>query len=237
MIPKLIHYCWFGPSPLPADSQQFIEGWRKLHPEFEFKYWNEKNIPDFPNVKRNLENGQYAFASDYIRLWALKEYGGIYLDTDFEVLKPLDSLCGLNCFVAFQYKKKNKYWVTNAIMGSFPDHPFILDCIKTMDDWDQHNPEQSLISPELTTKILTSYGLIYYGHQTIKDVTILVKEVFYPLSFREFLNHQPLNIGPKTLAVHHFHGSWLDKDRAKKTQSTNLLKRIFRRLKKFFKVH
>lgn len=236
MIPKLLHYCWFGASPFPKDSQKFIEGWKELMPDYDIKCWYEDNIPHFPYVEEHLKQGNYAFASDYIRLWVLKEYGGIYLDTDFELLKPLDGLLGMNCFVAFQYKSKNKYWVTNGIIGSIPNHPFILDCLREMDDWHREYPEKPLISPELTTRVLSKYGLTNYGKQTIKDVTILEKEVFYPLSYREFLNKKPLHIYAQTMAVHHFQGSWL-KEEKDKGQSTNLLKRLLNRLKRLLTLH
>lgn len=237
MIPRILHYCWFGNKNLPEDSQRYIAQWKKLHPNYAFMLWNESNIPDFTYVQAQLEKENYAFASDYIRLWALYEFGGIYLDTDFELLKPLDDLLIHSCFVAFQYPEINRYCVTNALFGAIPRHPFIVDCLKEMDSMNLIPSDEIIISPELTTKVLFRYGLKNYGLQEINNVTILEKESFYPLSYREFLNKEHLKISSQTMAIHHFHGSWLDKKRPYKLNLVKLLKREFNRLKRFLKLN
>lgn len=91
MIPKIIHYCWLSNDPIPADMQRYIESWKKFLPDYEFMLWNfsrfDINSSDW--VKEAFKNKKYAFAADYIRLYALYNYGGIYMDMDVEVLETL----------------------------------------------------------------------------------------------------------------------------------------------------
>src|SRR5690606_17129379 len=92
MIPKIIHYCWFGGNPLPPLAVKCIASWKKYLPEYEIIEWNENNFPieDFLFTRQSLEHRKYAFISDVARLYALDKMGGVYMDTDVEVLKPLD---------------------------------------------------------------------------------------------------------------------------------------------------
>lgn len=96
MIPKVIHYCWFGCKPLPEDVKRYIKTWKKYCPDYEIKEWNESNF----DVKQNqycreaYEAKKWAFVSDYVRLKVLYDYGGVYMDTDVEVCKPLDHSLG-----------------------------------------------------------------------------------------------------------------------------------------------
>lgn len=94
MIPKIIHYCWFGGNSQPADVKKYIESWRKYCPDYEFKEWNESNFDLNENdyCKEAYEAKKWAFVTDYVRLKALYEYGGFYMDTDVEVIKSLEPL-------------------------------------------------------------------------------------------------------------------------------------------------
>lgn len=107
MIPKILHYCWFGdPEKLKTDkrSQACIESWKKYLPDYELKLWNEENFDvnmcDY--TKQAYEKGQYAFVSDVARLYALYTEGGVYMDTDVEVYKPLDEFLTDECFTGFE---------------------------------------------------------------------------------------------------------------------------------------
>lgn len=94
MIPKKIHYCWFGRGPLPELARKCIASWRKYLPEYEIKEWNEDNfdLDAYPYVREAYDSRKFAFVTDVVRLYALYNEGGIYMDTDVEVLKPLDSI-------------------------------------------------------------------------------------------------------------------------------------------------
>lgn len=107
MIPKTIHYCWFGQSEMPELAQKCIASWHKYMPEFEYRLWNEEsfNVYSVPYTKEAYDVKKYAFVSDYVRLYALNKEGGIYLDVDFEVYKPFDDLLHWKAFAGFEGSK------------------------------------------------------------------------------------------------------------------------------------
>ena len=107
MIPKKIHYCWFGRGQMPPMALKCIESWHRYMPDYEYKLWNEDNfdINSIPYVKEAYEAGKFAFVTDYVRLYALYTEGGIYMDTDVEVLKPYDDLLELSGFTGYEGSK------------------------------------------------------------------------------------------------------------------------------------
>ena len=107
MIPKKIHYCWFGRGQMPPMALKCIESWHRYMPDYEYKQWNEDNfdINSIPYVKEAYEAGKFAFVTDYVRLYALYTEGGIYMDTDVEVLKPYDDLLELSGFTGYEGSK------------------------------------------------------------------------------------------------------------------------------------
>ena len=112
-IPKIIHYCWFGGKPLPNTAIKCIRSWKKHCPDYEIHCWNEKNfdINVCPYVKEAYEEKAWAFVSDYARLWIIYNYGGIYLDTDVELLKNIDNLLKYDVFMGFE----NKQYVNTGV--------------------------------------------------------------------------------------------------------------------------
>lgn len=107
MIPKIIHYCWFGRGEMPELAQKSIASWHKYMPDWEYKLWNEDNfdVNAVPYTKEAYEAKKYAFVSDYVRLWALEREGGIYFDTDVEVYRPFDELLCYKAFAGFEGSK------------------------------------------------------------------------------------------------------------------------------------
>ena len=107
MIPKRIHYCWFGHGEMPQLAKDCIASWHRFMPDWEYRLWNEDNfdIKSVPYTKEAYEAGKYAFVSDYVRLWALFNEGGVYLDTDVEVFKPFDDLTTYSAFGGFEGSK------------------------------------------------------------------------------------------------------------------------------------
>mgnify|MGYP001644804644 FL=1 len=104
MIPKIIHYCWFGGHPLPASALKCIESWRKYCPDYEIKEWNESNydVNKIPYISQAYEVKKYAFVSDYARFDILYQYGGVYFDTDVEVIKPIDEIIEKGAFFGME---------------------------------------------------------------------------------------------------------------------------------------
>ena len=116
MIPKIIHYCWFGNNPLPPIAEKCLKSWQKYCPDYELKLWNEKTFDIRCNdyVKEAYEAKKFAFVTDYVRLWAIYHYGGIYMDTDVEVLKPLDRFLVHPAFSGFEGPQR----IPTGIMAS-----------------------------------------------------------------------------------------------------------------------
>ena len=140
MIPKIIHYCWFGRGEMPDSAKKCIASWHEFMPDYEYKLWNEDNfdVNAVLYTKEAYEARKYAFVSDYVRLWALNNEGGVYLDTDVEVFKPFDDLLGFDAFVGFEgskhlpvgtcvmASKANGHWV-GEMLEAYRDRHFILE--------------------------------------------------------------------------------------------------------------
>lgn len=107
MIPKIIHYCWFGRGEMPELAKRCIDSWHEHMPDYEYKLWNEDNfdVDAILYTKEAYDTKKYAFVSDYVRLWALEKEGGIYMDVDFKVYKPFDDLLHWNAFAGFEGSK------------------------------------------------------------------------------------------------------------------------------------
>ncbi len=105
MIPKVIHYCWFGRNPLPQTALKCIESWRKFCPGYEIKEWNEDNfdIARCRYARQAYESKKYAFTSDYVRFWILYNYGGLYFDTDVELIRPIDDIIAKGAFMGCEH--------------------------------------------------------------------------------------------------------------------------------------
>ncbi len=132
MIPKKIHYCWFGKKEKNAQIDKCIGSWKRFMPDFQIKQWDESNFPmDSDYVKKAYNKKSWAHVSDLCRLHALFNEGGIYFDTDIEVLKSFEPLLTNNCFLGFQ--QKEPYWhqqrAINAILNKIPINPFLDRCI------------------------------------------------------------------------------------------------------------
>ena len=123
MIPKIIHYCWFGHNPLPPLAIKCIASWKKHFPDYEIKEWNEDNfnVNSIPYTYEAYSVGKYAFVSDYARFWILYQYGGIYFDTDVEVIKNMDDIINagpfMGCENMFIPKNKNSIADINPGLG------------------------------------------------------------------------------------------------------------------------
>ena len=133
MIPKILHYCWFGGNTLPELEQQCLESWHKYMPDWEYKWWNEEtfDLSSAPlYVRQAYEARKYAFVSDYVRLWALEKFGGLYMDVDFMVYRPFDELMGkYAAFAGYEGSKRNP--VMQGVIASEPHGVWVRDMLST----------------------------------------------------------------------------------------------------------
>lgn len=199
MIPKILHYCWFGGRPLCELSKKCLASWQRHCPEFEVMYWHEGNIDlDHPFISHYIRRKQWAFVSDFVRLQKVREHGGVYLDTDFEIIRPLDSLLHLSCFLGEEKIGR----LNSGILGAEPDHPFLAHCLELMRN--RHDSGQPfLIAPEVCTRVYSQYP---------EKVDVLPPEVFYPFNpYNEIPGNAQLmycDITGNTYAIHHWAKSW-----------------------------
>jgi mannosyltransferase OCH1-like enzyme len=209
MLPKILHYCWFGGKPLPEDYRSYVEGWQKLMPDWQIMRWDENNSPmHLPYIQKVLQERKWAHLSNFVRLFALYQYGGIYLDTDMEMLQSLEPISEYSCFLGFEMggKPGEEILVNDAIIGATKAHPFIKKCL----DFyllEFEGSETALdSSPFLVTRLLKEAGLREYGRQEVDGVHLFPKEYFYPYHITE--KFHPDCITEATYTIHHWGYSW-----------------------------
>lgn len=220
MIPKIIHYCWFGRGPMPELALKCIDSWHKYMPDYKYKMWNEDNfdITCIPYVKEAYESRKYAFVTDYVRLYALYVEGGIYMDTDVEVLKPYDDLLNLSGFIGFEGTKYHH--IGTGTIASEPKGIWIREQMSAYDGIHFFQPDGSYdltTNPVRISSIMCKKGFLQNGaEQDYKDMHIFPVDYFCP---RQTTGEMLFT--ENTYCDHHFMGSWGDD---KKT--TPLLKLI-----------
>lgn len=223
MIPKIIHYCWFGGKPLPKEYKKYIESWRKYMPEYEIKEWNESNydVNCVPFSSEAYSVGKFAYVSDYARLRILHENGGIYFDTDVEVIKPLDNILSKGGFMGFEkYKSPMSAQRLNVNLGlGFAVEPHNSLIREIMDFYESHHyiyPDghiEQIPIVKITTDILKQKGLSSSDTPTtIGGVTIYPWDYFCPIAFLS----NKLEITDNTCSIHHYTATWMSwKDKLK----------------------
>lgn len=210
MIPKKIHYCWFGGGELSESAKKCMESWRKYCPDYEIVEWNETRFDVRQNryVKEAYEAGKWAFIADMVRLYALVTEGGVYLDTDVELVRSLDESLRFSAVLGFEGKRR----LSTAFMATEPSR----SCFRAMLSEYRHlrfvREDGSL---DMTTNVerMTAFfalrGLRLNGkRQSVAGVTILPTEYFSPKDFDTGV----LRVTEKTVCIHHFEGTWLDSE-------------------------
>lgn len=218
MIPKIIHYCWFGRGPLPELAQKCIASWKKYLPDYEIKEWNEDNfdVNIIPYTAEAYKAKKYAFVSDYARFWVLYKYGGIYFDTDVEVIRPIDDIISKGNFMGCETDASKDGSDTCSVapglgLGVNPG----LGLVKKMLDYyeGQHFVHEAVMRNQITvvhiaTQVLRDNGLRNEpGIQQVGDVWIYPSEFFCPINVTTGRIHVEKN----TRTIHHYAGTWVDK--------------------------
>lgn len=195
MIPKTIHYCWFGKGAKTPAILDCISSWKKLCPDFEIKEWNESNFPvdSFPFASRMYKEGKWAFVADYARLHTLEQEGGFYLDTDMLLVQSLTPLVNNECVLG----EEAQGVISAGMIGAEAHHPFISLCKAFYD-----KNEKDLIT---IPRALSSVFATYKDKENLKVYPPLA---FYPFDAAHIKNYHGQNLGPETIGVHLWHYSW-----------------------------
>ncbi len=217
VIPKIIHYCWFGRNPIPDKYRRWMESWQKYCPDYEIRQWNEDNYDITKNcyMYEAYQNRKWGFVPDYARLDIICEYGGIYLDTDVELVQNLDDMLYQKGFAGFERETSVAFGLG---FGAVKGLPVIKEMRDVYDKLHFVNPDGSLnltASPEYQTNFLLARGLQLGGeYQRVGDLTIYPEKMFSgkcPYTRR-------IRLKPYTKSIHHYDASWTNDDWKKRNE-------------------
>lgn len=210
MIPKVIHYCWFGGNPMPEEYKKYIESWKKFCPDYEIKRWDETNfdLNSCAFVKEAYEAKKWAYVSDYARLKIIYDEGGIYLDTDVELIRSLDEFLDEKCFLA---EENSGFVATGLGFGAEKGNPVIG---KMLEEYNgnfllENGTYDTIPCPQKNTAPLLKLGYIYSGINIWKNesVTIFPPRYFCPYDY----HNGETRISEDTVSIHHYSASWHSK--------------------------
>jgi len=214
-IPKKIHYCWFGGKPLPEMAEKCIASWKKKCPDYELILWNETNfaLNTVQFTEQAAMSKKWAFVADYLRAYVIFYYGGIYLDTDVELLKPFSNdILSANCFSGFE---SNEYVNPGNIFAGEKGCVVAKELLDFYSSYNfiKKNGELNLTPiPKIFSNILLKYGLRQNNtYQELGVITVYPAEYFCPKDFQTGI----LTIADNTYSIHHYEGSWVSEDKQK----------------------
>lgn len=229
LIPKKIHYIWFGNNPLPKQLEKCITSWKKFCPDYEIIRWDENNydIKKCRYMEDAYNNKKYSFASDYAKLDILYNNGGIYFDTDVEIIRSIDDLLYQEAFCSVE-----KWQVINfgGCSGAVKGHPAVK---KFIEAWENRSYFRADGSPDfvssgiIDTKVAIDNGYIINGeNQNIMGMNVYTYDYFHPYDYMS----GKLNLTENTYSIHHFNGGWLDeKAKAVNRKTSESYDKIYKR--------
>lgn len=221
MIPKIIHYCWFGGNPLPDSAHKCINSWKKYFPDYEIKEWNEKNfdVNMIPYTQEAYRMKKYAFVSDFARLYVIMKYGGLYFDTDVEVIKPMDDIVSKGAFLGVE---KNIIVEGMNIPGINPglgfgapeNHPYFIEMVELYKKMDFYHGNGNTYGFKTIVENCTEV-MMKYGYNETLDMSVInkIRETYlYPKEYfcPNFYNGKWIP-GSNTRSIHHYAATWLPK--------------------------
>lgn len=217
-IPKIIHYCWFGPKEFTDLEKNCIQTWKEKLPDYEIMFWNEDtfDVDSVPYTKQAYKHERYAFVSDYARLNALYNYGGIYLDTDIEILKSFDKFIEDKMFIGFE----NRTMVAVGVLGAEKGEPFIKELLDFYHKYpfedEKGNIDITTIVQKLTP-LLEKRGLTTPNSEQMVDyIHVYDRDVFYPKKMKD----GTFRVTDESYTIHRYAGSWLTEREKRRGEST-----------------
>jgi hypothetical protein len=207
MIPRVIHYCWFGNTPLPASAERCLASWRQTCPDYDIRRWDERSfdVARCTFCREAHAAGKWAFVSDYARLRIIFEHGGIYLDTDVELLESPNPLLAHAAFFGFQ---QDGTIATGLGFGAIPAHPLVGALMKHYETTSFLGPSglpDATPCPARDAAVFRQFGFRLDGSPQDRDgVVVLPADVMCPKSY----DTGRVRITPRTLSIHHFDASW-----------------------------
>lgn len=229
MIPKIIHYCWFGGNPLPKSAQKCIRSWKKYFPDYEIKEWNEQNfdVNSILYTQQAYERKKYAFVSDYARFHILYQYGGLYFDTDVEVIKPMEDLLDKGAFMGIE-KDADKVGVAAGLgLAAEPNMPIykeIVDHYHQVPFVDEDGNQIPGTVVKHVTDVLIQKGFVLKDEiQHVADIWIYPNEYFNPLEDAT----GKLTITSNTRSIHWYSKTWVENYGPIRNWVTRWIHRLF----------
>ena len=229
MIPKTIHYCWFGRGELTPLAKKCIASWRQFFPDYEIKEWSEDNfdVNIIPYTADAYKAGKYAFVSDYARFWVLYHFGGVYFDTDVEVIKPMEDVLANGPFMGFELLGAKPAVAPGLGLAAEPGmslYKVILDRFERMPFLTENGSLNSYTMIPMVTDLLKDRGLTGNGMiEQVAGVSIYPPDWFNP--FDDATGR--LRNTDNTRTIHWFAKSWMPAEPAWKTRTKRFLRRLF----------
>lgn len=229
MIPKIIHYCWFGNNAKSRNIKKCIKTWHRFLPEFKIIEWNESNV-DLNNAPQYVKDAylykKYAFVADYFRFWAIYNYGGIYLDTDMQLTKSLDEFLTYVSFVGFGSKSE----INGAIIGCNKNNSYCQELMNSyqLSSFIKEGKPNFVTIVDRLTEFYKSKGFELNNKlQIINNNALFPQEYFYAKDYFT----KKINITENTHAIHHYDGTWLSRKERIILKTPNWLLKIYKRIR------
>lgn len=209
MLPKIIHYCWFGDNPLPDDAKEYIESWKLYCPDYEIREWNENNfnLKCCSYVEDAYKAKKWAFVSDYARFWILYYFGGIYFDTDVEMIKPIDDIIESGSFMGIEAGPKVLVAPGLGIGAEKGNEIMkeIVDYYNTQSFYEQDGSINKTTVVTRVSEILRKKGYKGTGEQEkVGNITIYPADYFCPMNY----HNGKTMITSNTRTIHHYAETW-----------------------------
>lgn len=226
MIPKILHYCWFGRGKPPKLFKKCMKSWKKFCPDYQIMLWNEDSfdVTQFQYVSEAYSKRKFAFVADFVRLYALVTVGGVYVDSDVEIVGSIDPFLNEKAFSGFE----SKTGVPTGIMGSEKGFPLFSELLHYYDGkhfLDKNGNCDTTTNVTIITNELTKRGLkLDNTKQVIDGFALFPKDVFCPLNpFGSGTN----DFSEQTVCIHHFASSWVPKPERRRAKIKYFLAKVF----------